>query len=85
MSPRSTGKMMDFDYRKEYLKGLKGVYQTKYYYGSIKKKQTFSFSSRLQTDKKAKNVKEDPGRKTFFFILKSIYLLFNKYVQKVKI
>ena len=47
MSPRSAGKMMDFDCREEY---LKGVYQTKYYYGSAKK-STFSFSSDLQIDK----------------------------------
>ena len=39
---------MDFDYREEY---LKGVYQTKYYYDSIKK-STFPFSSDLQIDKK---------------------------------
>ena len=52
--------MMDFDYRDEY---LKGVYQTKYYYGSVKK-STFSFSSDLQIDKKINNAKEDPRRKT---------------------
>ena len=46
-------------YREEY---LKGVYQTKYYYGSVKK-STFSFSSDLQIDKKIDNVKEDPRRK----------------------
>ena len=51
---------MDFDYREEY---LKGVYQTKYYYGSVKK-STFPFSSDLQIDKKINNVKEDPRRKT---------------------
>ena len=51
---------MDFDYREEY---LKGVYQTKYYYGRAKK-CTFSFSSDLQIDKKINNVKEDPRRKT---------------------
>ena len=39
-------KMMDFDYCDEY---LKRVYQTKYYYGSVKK-STFSFSSDLQID-----------------------------------
>ena len=53
-------KMMDFDYREEY---LKGVYQTKYYYGSVKK-STFSFSCDLQIDKKTSNVKEDRRRKT---------------------
>ena len=53
-------KMMDFDYREEY---LKGVYQTKYYYGSVKK-STIPFSSDLQIDKKINNVKEDPRRKT---------------------
>ena len=53
-------KMMDFDYREEY---SKGVYQTKYYYGSVKK-GTFSFSSNLQIDKKISSVKEDPRRKT---------------------
>ena len=52
--------MMDFDYREEY---LKGVYQTKYYYDSVKK-STFPFSSDLQIDKKINNVKEDPRRKT---------------------
>ena len=51
---------MDFDYREEY---LKGVYQTKYYYGSVKK-SIFSFSCDLQIDKKFNNVKEDPRRKT---------------------
>ena len=48
-------KMMDFGYCEEY---LKRVYQTKYYYGSVKK-TTFSFSSDLQIDKKINNVKED--------------------------
>ena len=52
--------MMDFDYREEY---LKGVYQTKYYCGSLKK-STFPFSSDLQIYKKINNVKEDPRRKT---------------------
>ena len=47
--------MMDFDYREEY---LKGVYQTKYYYGSVKK-STFPLSSDMQVDKKINNVKED--------------------------
>ena len=46
-------KIMDFDYREEQ---LKRVYQTKYYYGSVKK-STFSFSSDLQIDKKINNVK----------------------------
>ena len=36
-------KMMDFDYRGEY---VKGVYQTKHYYGSVKK-STFLSSSDL--------------------------------------
>ena len=48
-------KMMDFNNCEEYLKGL---YQTKYYYGNVKK-NTFSFSSDLQIDKKINNVKED--------------------------
>ena len=56
-------KMMDFDYREEY---LKGVYQTKNYYGSVKK-NTFSFSSDLPIDKKIYNVKEDLRRKTLTF------------------
>ena len=64
-------KMMDFDYREEYLKGVSYImkiispwlYQTKYYYGSVKK-STFSFTSDLQIDKKINNVKENPGRKT---------------------
>ena len=60
MLPRPTGeKMMDFDYREEYLKGL---YQTKYCYGSVQK-STFPFSSDLQIDKKINNVKEDPRRR----------------------
>ena len=50
---------MDFDYCEEY---LKGVYQTKYYYGSVKK-STFSFSSDLQNNNKINNVKGDPRRK----------------------
>ena len=50
---------MDFDYREEY---LKGVYQTKYYYGSVKK-STFSFNSEFRIDKKINNVKKDPRRK----------------------
>ena len=38
--PRSTGKkMMDFDCREEY---LKGVYQTKYYYDSDRKPHSHS-------------------------------------------
>ena len=53
-------KMMNFDYRKEYLKGL---YQTKYYCGSVKK-STFSFSSDFEIDKKINNVKKDSRRKT---------------------
>ena len=53
-------KMMDFDYCEECLKGL---YQTKYYYGNVKN-ITFLFNSNLQMDKKIDNVKEDPRRKT---------------------
>ena len=53
-------RMMDFDHCEEY---LKGVYQTKYYYGSVRN-STFSFSTDLQTDKKANNVKEDQKKKT---------------------
>ena len=53
-------KIMDFNYREEY---LKVVYQTKYYYGSVKK-STFSFRSDLQINKNINNVKEDPRRKT---------------------
>ena len=60
MLPWSTGKMIDFDYHEEY---LKGVYQTKYHYGSVKK-STFSFSSDLQIVKKINNLKEDTRRKT---------------------
>ena len=52
-------KMMDFDYCDEY---LKKVYQTKYYYGRVKK-STFLFTFDLQVDKKINNVKEDPRRK----------------------
>ena len=51
-------KIMDFHYCEEY---LKGVYQTKYYYRSVKK-STFSFSYDLQIDKKINNVKDDPRR-----------------------
>ena len=51
--------MMDFNLRDEY---LRGVYQTKYYYGSVKK-STFPFISDLQIDKKINNVKEDPRSK----------------------
>ena len=47
-------KMMDFDYREEY---LKGVYQTKYYYGSVKK-NTFLLSSDLQIDKRKRRSNE---------------------------
>ena len=54
---------MDFDYREEYLKGVSQLYQTKYYYGCVKK-STLSFTSDLQIDKKINNVKEDPSRKT---------------------
>ena len=56
-------KMMEFDYREEYLKGVSQLYQTKYYYGSVKK-STFSFTSDFQIDKKINNVKDDPTRKT---------------------
>ena len=42
------GKMMGFDYCEEY---LKGTYQTKCYYSSVKK-STFSFISDLLIDKK---------------------------------
>ena len=52
-------KMVDFDKLGEY---LKGVYQTRYYYGSVKK-STLSLSSDLQIDKKINNVKENPRRK----------------------
>ena len=52
---------MDFDYCEE--EYLKGVYQIKYYYGSVKK-TTFSFSSDLPIHKKVNNVKKDPRRKT---------------------
>ena len=51
---------MNFDYYEEY---LKGVYQTKYHYGRVKK-STFTFSSDLQTDKKISTVKENIKRKT---------------------
>ena len=53
--------MMDFDYCEEC---SKGVYQTKYYYGSVKK-STPSFSSDLQNDKKINNVTEKPRKKTY--------------------
>ena len=53
--------MIDFDYREEY---LKGVYQTKYFYGSVKK-STFSFSSDYLTSRlKINNVKKDSRRKS---------------------
>ena len=53
--------MIDFDYREEY---LKGVYQTKYFYGRVKK-STVSFSSDYLTCRlKINNVKEDPRRKS---------------------
>ena len=51
--------MMDFDYREEC---LKGAYQTKYYYGSVKR-STFSSSFDLQIDKIINNLKEDPRKK----------------------
>ena len=57
-------KIMDFDYREEYFKGVSYMYQTKYYYGSIKKSTSFSSTSDLQIDKKTNNVKDDPTRKT---------------------
>ena len=50
---------MDFGYCEEY---LKGVYQTKYFYGSVKK-STFPFISDLEIDKKINNVKQDPRSK----------------------
>ena len=50
--------IMDIDYCEKY---LKGVYQTKYYYRSVKK-STFSFSYDLQIDKKNINIKDDPRR-----------------------
>ena len=53
-------KIMDFDYFEEY---LKGVYQTKYYYGNVKI-TIFSCSFDLQIDKKTNNVKEDLRRET---------------------
>ena len=52
---------MDFDYCEE--EHLKGVYQIRYCYGSVKK-STFSFSSDLPIHKKVNNVKKDPRRKT---------------------
>ena len=55
---QSTEKIIDFDYRE-----VKGAYQIKYDYGSVKK-STLSFSSYLQIDKKINKVKEDPRRKT---------------------
>ena len=39
------------------------IYQTKYYFGSVKKSH-FSFSCDLQIDKKINNVKDNPRRKT---------------------
>ena len=53
-------KMMDFGYCEEY---LKGAYQAKYCYGSVKKSASL-FSSVLQIGKKINNIKEDPRRKT---------------------
>ena len=52
-------KLMDFDFCEEY---LKGVYQTKYCYGSVQK-SSLSCSFNLQIYKKINNVKEDPTRK----------------------
>ena len=52
-------KMIDFDYCQEY---LKTIYQTKYYYGSVKK-STFSFSSDLQIDKKIQYKKRSEVKK----------------------
>ena len=51
---------VDFNYCEEYLKGL---YQTKFYYDSVKEK-TLSYSSALQIDKKINNVKEDPRKQS---------------------
>ena len=51
---------MDFDYREEIT-----VYQTKYYYGIVKKSK-FSFSCHLQIDKKI-NVKKRYKEKNFDF------------------
>ena len=45
------------------VRNIQGVYQTKYYYGSVKK-STSSSSCNLQIDKKINNVKEDSRRKT---------------------
>ena len=42
---------------------IQGVYQTKYYYDSVRKSK-FSFSCHLQIDKKINNVNKDPRRKT---------------------
>ena len=55
------------------------LYQTKYYYGSVKK-NTFSFSYDLLIDKKINNLKEDPRRKTdskfdFFQALRCLLVL----------
>ena len=52
-------KMIDFDYCQEY---LKTIYQTKYYYGCVKK-STFSFSSDLQIDKKIQYKKRSEVKK----------------------
>ena len=51
---------MDFDYCEEIT-----LYQTKCYYGIVKKNK-FSFSCHLQIDKKI-NVKKDTRRKTLIF------------------
>ena len=51
------------------VKNIYRVYQTKYYYGSVKKSK-FSFSGYLQIGKKVNNVKEIQGEKliqTFIF------------------
>ena len=45
------------------VRNIYGVYQKKYYYGSVKK-STFSFNCDLKIDKKLNNVNEDPRRKT---------------------
>ena len=69
---------MNFDHREEF---LKGVYQTKYYYSSVKK-STFSLSSDSQIDNKISNVKEDPRRKTnsnFDFSQALRYLVFIRF------
>ena len=42
---------------------LWGVYQTKYYYGSVEKSK-FSFSCHFHIDKRISNLKDDPKKKT---------------------